>query len=152
MRGDSSVGIGTMLRAGRPGDRIPVEARFSLPVQIGSKVYLPYCTRASCLFPGDKAPGTWRWPAIPSSAEVKERAELHLYWSSEFSWLVIRWSLSWPLPLGFKGFRLGYFDRITGGTQFQNDRQDCFRTEWSLHASKRTRIELSNSAGETRHK
>jgi hypothetical protein len=35
--------------------------------------------------------------------------------------------------LGFKGLRLGYFDRITDGTQFQNDRQDCVRTMKPIH-------------------
>ena len=31
------------------------------------------------LFPGGKAVGAWRWPPTPSSVEVKERVELHLY-------------------------------------------------------------------------
>jgi len=28
---------------------------------------------------GSQAAGAWRWPATPSSAEVKERVELYLY-------------------------------------------------------------------------
>ena len=32
---DSSIGIATELPAGRSGDRIPLEARFSAPVQTG---------------------------------------------------------------------------------------------------------------------
>ena len=34
------------------------------------------------VFPGDKAAGAWRWPSIPSSAEVKERVDQYLYSSS----------------------------------------------------------------------
>jgi hypothetical protein len=47
------------------------------------------------VFTGGKAAGTWRWPYTPSSAEVKERVELHFYSYSGPSWPV----LSWPLPL-----------------------------------------------------
>jgi hypothetical protein len=32
-----------------------------------------------CVIPGDKAAGEWRWPATPSSAEVKEGVKLYLY-------------------------------------------------------------------------
>jgi hypothetical protein len=31
------------------------------------------------VFPGGKATGVWRLPPTPSSADVKERVELHLY-------------------------------------------------------------------------
>ena len=33
------------------------------------------------VFPGDKADGAWRWPPTPSSAEVKERTELYIFWA-----------------------------------------------------------------------
>jgi hypothetical protein len=33
-----------------------------------------------------KAAGAWRWPPSPSSAEVKEGIDLHLYTTSEPSW------------------------------------------------------------------
>ena len=47
------------------------------------------------VFPGGKAAGAWRWPSTPSSADVKEKAELYLYSPSRLSWPV----LGWPLPL-----------------------------------------------------
>jgi hypothetical protein len=51
---------------------------------------------------GYQAAGSWCWPHIPSSAEVKERVELYLYSSSGPSWTV----LGWPLPLPYLIFKM----------------------------------------------
>ena len=40
------------LRAGRSGDRIPVGARFSAPVQTGPEAHPASCTMVSGSFPG----------------------------------------------------------------------------------------------------
>jgi len=53
---DSSVNIVT-LRAERSGDRIPVGARFSAPVQNGPGVHPASCTMGTGSFPGVKRPG-----------------------------------------------------------------------------------------------
>jgi hypothetical protein len=47
-----------------------------------------------------KATEAWRWPPTPSSAEVKERVELYLYFPPEPSWPVIGWTLitGWTVP------------------------------------------------------
>jgi hypothetical protein len=42
---------------------------------------------------GGKAVGAWRWPNVPSSAEVKERVELYLYYPSGPSCSVLGWSV-----------------------------------------------------------
>ena len=51
----SSVGIATELRAGRSGDRIPVGARFSPPVNTGPGAHPASCTMGTGSFPGVKS-------------------------------------------------------------------------------------------------
>ena len=89
---DSSVGIAT--RYGLDGPEI--ESRWgrdfphpSRPA-LGSPSLLYNGYR---VFPGGKAAGAWRWPPIPSSAEVKERLELYLCSPCGTSWPVLGWSL-----------------------------------------------------------
>ena len=67
------------LRNGRSGDRIPVGARFSAPIQTGPGTHSASCKMGTAAW-------VWRCPPTPSSAEVKERVELHLYCPSEPSW------------------------------------------------------------------
>ena len=74
----SSVGIATELRAGRSGDRIPVGARLSAPVQTGPGAHPASCTMGTGSFPGVKSghsvtltphpllvPWSWKSRAIP---------------------------------------------------------------------------------------
>ena len=67
------------LRAGRSGDRIPVGARFSAPVQTGPEAHPVSCTMGTGSFPGVKRPGCDADPSPPFSAEVKNRVELYLH-------------------------------------------------------------------------
>ena len=66
------------LQAGRSGDRIPAGARFSAPVQTGPGAHPAFYTMGTGSFPGIKRPGRGVDNPPPSSAEVKERVELHL--------------------------------------------------------------------------
>ena len=58
------------LRAGRSGDRIPVGATFSAPVQTGPGAPPASCTVGTGSFPGVKRPGRGADHPPPSSAEV----------------------------------------------------------------------------------
>jgi hypothetical protein len=74
------------LRAGRSGNRIPVKARFSAPVQTGPGAHPASSTKGTGYFPGIKRPSGGADHPPPSSAEVKERVEQHLHSSSGPSW------------------------------------------------------------------
>jgi len=54
---DISVGIASRLRAEGSGDRIPVGARFSTPVQTGPGAHPSSYTIGTGSFPGVKRPG-----------------------------------------------------------------------------------------------
>jgi hypothetical protein len=75
--------------AGRSEDRIPVGARFSVPVQTGPGAYPTSYTMGTGSFPGVNRPGRGDDHPLPSRAEVKERVELYLYSTSEPSWTVL---------------------------------------------------------------
>jgi len=62
------------LRAGRYGDRIPVETRFSAPIQTGHRAHPASRTVGTGSFPGVRRPGRGVDHPSSSSAEVKERA------------------------------------------------------------------------------
>ena len=65
--------------AERSGDRIPVGARFSAPVQTGPGAHPAFYTMDTGAYPGVKQPGGGVDHPPPSSAEVKETVELYLY-------------------------------------------------------------------------
>jgi hypothetical protein len=96
-----------LLRAGRSGDRIPVGARFSAPVQTGPGAYPASCAMGTVSFPGVKRPGRGVDHPPPSSAKVKGRVELYLYSPSGPSWPVLGslWAFMAcsRVPLGLRG-------------------------------------------------
>jgi len=77
------------LRAGRSGDRIPVEARFSELVHTGPGAHPAPYTMGTVSFPGIKRPGCDVDHTPPASADVKERVELYLYSPSGPLWSVL---------------------------------------------------------------
>ena len=78
------------LRAERSGDRIPVEARFSAPVQTGPWAHPASCTMGTGSFSGVKRPGRGADHPPPSKRRGYERVGLYLYSPSGPSWPVIR--------------------------------------------------------------
>ena len=77
------------LREGRSGDRIPVGARFSVPVQTGPGTHPASCTMGTGSFQGVKRQGTGVDHPPLSSAEVKKTVGLYLYSPSGPLWPVL---------------------------------------------------------------
>jgi hypothetical protein len=86
---DSSVGTATALRDGQSGDRIPVGARFSAPVQTGPGAYPASYIMGTESFLGVERPGRGVDHPLSSSAGVKERVEIYLYSTSGPLWPVL---------------------------------------------------------------
>ena len=78
-----------LLRAGRSGDRIPVEARFSATVQTGPGAHPASCTMGTGSFPGVNRPGRRADHPPPPTRRGHERVELYLYSPSGPQWPVI---------------------------------------------------------------
>jgi hypothetical protein len=78
----------------RSGDRIPLGARFSAPVQSGPGAYPASCTVGT----RSLVAGAWRWLSTPSSAEVKEWVELHLYFPLSAFMTCSRVKFTFALP------------------------------------------------------
>jgi len=83
---NSSVGIATRYRLDGPGIKSWWGARFSAPVQTGFEAHPASHTMATGSFPGVERPGRGIDHPPLSSAEVKERVELHLYSPSGPLW------------------------------------------------------------------
>jgi hypothetical protein len=75
----SSVGTATELRAGRSGDRIPVWARFSAPVQTNSGAHPASCTMGTGSLPGVKSGRAVTLTPHPLLVPLVIRVELYLY-------------------------------------------------------------------------
>ena len=94
------------LRAGRSGDRIPVggEIFHTCP----DRPWGPPAsyTKGTGSFPGVKRPRCGVDHPTPSSAEVKERVELYLYFPSWPSWPVLGWTLPFTLLPENNGFKI----------------------------------------------
>ena len=86
------------LRAGRFGDRMPVGASLSAPVQTGPET-IQSAVQWIWVIPLGKAAGAWCWPPTPSKAEVKKRVELYFYSHSGPYWPVLGWTLPLRLPV-----------------------------------------------------
>jgi len=86
---DSAVGIATRYGPGGQGIKSQWGTRFFAPVQTGPGAHPASYTMGNWSFPGVKRPGRGVEHPLPSSAEVKERAELYLYSPFGPSWSVL---------------------------------------------------------------
>jgi hypothetical protein len=81
---------GDWVRAGRCGEQIPVGTTFFTTVQTGPGAHPASYTTGTGSLPWVKRTGRVVDHPLPSSAEVKERVELYLYYHSVPSWSVLR--------------------------------------------------------------
>jgi hypothetical protein len=86
---DSVVGIATRYELDGPGIESPWGADFPHTFTPAMGSTQPRIQWVPGLFPGVKRPGRGVNHPPPSSAEVKERVELYLYFSSGRSWPVL---------------------------------------------------------------
>ena len=112
------------LRVGRSGDRIPVGARFSAPVQIITGGHPASCTVGAGSFPGEKRPGRGVDNPPPS----------------EPSWHVLEWTL--PLLFTFYGYyiviecfyrsrkKLFILYMLSSSVVFELPLFQCFNDKW----------------------
>jgi hypothetical protein len=68
-----------LLQSGRSGDRIPVGARFSAPVQTGRGAHPASCTMGTGSFPGVKSGRSVTLTPHPFQCRGQERVELYVY-------------------------------------------------------------------------
>jgi hypothetical protein len=81
-----------LLLTGRSGDRIPVGARFSVPVQTSPTDHPASYTVGTGAFPGVKWSGSGADHTPPSSDEVKGIVELYPYSSFWPLWPILGWT------------------------------------------------------------
>ena len=87
------------LWAGRSGDRIPVGARFSAPVQTGRGAHPASCTMGTGSFQGVNRPGPGADHPPPSNCRGHEGVGLYLYSPSGPQWPVTGRTFTLPLLL-----------------------------------------------------
>jgi len=85
-----------LLWAGWSGDRIPLGARFSTPVQTTAGAHPTSCTMVTGSFLGVKRLGHGVEHPSPSSSEVKEIVEVYLYSPAGPLWPLLGKTV--PLP------------------------------------------------------
>jgi hypothetical protein len=76
--------------AGRSGDQIPVETRFSAPVQTGPGAHPAPYTMDTGSYPGVKRPRRGVSYLTTSSAEVIHKVQLYVYPPSRPTWSILR--------------------------------------------------------------
>jgi hypothetical protein len=99
---DSSVDIASHYGLDGLGDRIPVVARFSAPVQTGPGAHPASYTTGTGSFPGVKRPLRGVDHPTLSSAKVKEGVGLYINSPSGPSWPVLGWILPLLLPIVYE--------------------------------------------------